>query len=384
MDINDKIQEAQNTFLDGCWDRVRHYYEKRISNKNAIIYGAGVYAQFLYKSFKELNIDYNLFCFINDYIENEEYLFDVPVLKYSELNNKSDYVYIIGIQNCDAIINKLSADNCEYIVTDYDTSFYENNLMYSFYKCIESSPIANMFNKIADYYINYYDDFDSKVLDFYDEDISRNIIKNRLDFYKTGDCSLIDEMPKNYNQYFDNEYYDIRDNEVFVDCGAYDGDSIIEFNEYVSGKYQKIYAIEPDKISLKKLREKTEAFHDIEVFECATGSENGKLRFESKGVLGSRESDSGDEIDVRKLDDLLLGKNVSLIKMDIEGAELDTLKGASGIIKACKPKLAICIYHKIEDIYTIPSYIHSIVPEYRFKVRQHSDSMNETVLYAEV
>ena len=70
--------------------------------------------------------------------------------------------------------------------------------------------------------------------------------------------------------------------------------------------------------------------------------------------------------------------------MDIEGAELDTLIGAEKTIKQNKPKLAVCIYHKIEDIITIPKYLHSIVPEYTFSVRQHSNSLLETVLYAEV
>ncbi|MGN0914862.1 MAG: FkbM family methyltransferase, partial [Succinivibrio sp.] len=74
----------------------------------------------------------------------------------------------------------------------------------------------------------------------------------------------------------------------------------------------------------------------------------------------------------------------TLIKMDIEGAELDSLKGASDIIRKYKPKLAICIYHMPLDFYEIPVFLKSLVPEYRFKVRQHEPGFCETVLYAYV
>ena len=74
----------------------------------------------------------------------------------------------------------------------------------------------------------------------------------------------------------------------------------------------------------------------------------------------------------------------TIIKMDIEGFELEALKGAENIIRTLKPKLVICIYHKILDFYEIPMYLKSLVPEYKFKVRQHELGFCETVLYAYV
>ena len=81
------------------------------------------------------------------------------------------------------------------------------------------------------------------------------------------------------------------------------------------------------------------------------------------------------------LDDFLSEKP-TLIKMDIEGFELDALKGAQNIIRSYKPKLAICIYHKPEDIFEIIHYIRSLEPQYKFKVKHHSGCIWETVLYA--
>lgn len=68
--------------------------------------------------------------------------------------------------------------------------------------------------------------------------------------------------------------------------------------------------------------------------------------------------------------------------MDIEGAEMEALKGAENILKRDKPKLAICLYHKREDMWEIPYLIKSIKPEYKFFIRHYSNYEGETVLYA--
>ena len=117
----------------------------------------------------------------------------------------------------------------------------------------------------------------------------------------------------------------------------------------------------------------------------STGSENGEIRFESTGTLGSTSLHSkGDIVEVKKLDNLLSDEKITLIKIDVEGAELDTLKGMAEIIRTQKPKMAVCIYHLMDDIINIPEYLHELVPEYNFKVRQHVESILDTVLYAKV
>ena len=73
---------------------------------------------------------------------------------------------------------------------------------------------------------------------------------------------------------------------------------------------------------------------------------------------------------------------VTYIKLDIEGAELEALKGAKKIIQKYKPRLAVCIYHKKEDLIEIPQYLKELVPEYKFYVRHYSNTTWETVLYA--
>ena len=93
----------------------------------------------------------------------------------------------------------------------------------------------------------------------------------------------------------------------------------------------------------------------------------------------------GEKIKLVKLDSFAekeeLNK-INFIKMDIEGAELDALKGAAETIKKYKPKLAICVYHKGRDMIDIPQYLKSLVPEYEFFLKHNTNSWAETVLYA--
>ena len=80
--------------------------------------------------------------------------------------------------------------------------------------------------------------------------------------------------------------------------------------------------------------------------------------------------------------DDVVDEKVTFIKMDIEGAEYEALLGAKETIQKNKPKLAISIYHKPEDIISIPKLIKSMVPNYRLYIRHYSNADNETVLYA--
>ena len=116
----------------------------------------------------------------------------------------------------------------------------------------------------------------------------------------------------------------------------------------------------------------------------AVYSETGPLRFSTDKGTASCVSDDGDaRCDAVALDDILQDEErVSFIKMDVEGCELAALKGGEGIIRRDRPKLAICIYHKLEDLWEIPLYIHSLYDGYRIYVRNYEDQLYEIVCYA--
>ena len=113
--------------------------------------------------------------------------------------------------------------------------------------------------------------------------------------------------------------------------------------------------------------------------------EKAELGFSQNGDAGSKITDgAGTKISVDSIDDICAGDTVTFIKMDIEGSELNALQGAINTIRRDRPRLAICIYHSLEDLYEIPLWIKETVPEYRIYIRHHSDNEAETVVYATI
>ena len=186
------------------------------------------------------------------------------------------------------------------------------------------------------------------------------------------------------NQYFDTILPE--DESVFVDAGGYDGDTLHHFLTWTRGKYKKVYVFEPvfDMYQIITKRILEEQLMGIELYNSALWDKNENI-FLVKAEAGSHVAEEGEEI-VKgiSLDEIIKDEKISYIKMDIEGSELKALKGAKNIIKNDRPKLAICIYHKPEDILEIPLYILDLVPTYKFYIRHYSSCMWETVLYAEI
>lgn len=185
-------------------------------------------------------------------------------------------------------------------------------------------------------------------------------------------------------QYFDLKYLNKNTREIFVDIGAFDGKTSVEFYNRYSGKVKKIYLFEPDKGNLEKCKQNVEKLDvEYEIVNKGVWSSTGTCNFASEGNGVSCIMESGEDfIEVIALDEFFDGKEVTFIKMDIEGAELEALKGAENLIRTKHPILAICVYHKKEDIDLIPRLLLDYYKEYQFYVRHYSVTKGEMVLYA--
>lgn len=193
------------------------------------------------------------------------------------------------------------------------------------------------------------------------------------------------------NQYFDEDIIHLSDEEVFVDLGAYIGDSAENFLEKCHGKYKKMHLFELDPAIYKRLVNNMPSLQTkgnglIQAYPYGASDQNQIVYFkggDSTSVIGA-ESDSTD-LECGKavtLDHILEDENVTFIKADIEGAEKPALRGAENIIRQMRPTLAICIYHSVDDFLNIPVWIKKIVPEYKIYIRHYTDEMLETVCYA--
>jgi FkbM family methyltransferase len=189
-------------------------------------------------------------------------------------------------------------------------------------------------------------------------------------------------------QYFPKGIFLLSEEEVFVDCGAFDGDTIREYIRHNNGSFKKIIALEPDPSSFRNLTGYIsgldESIQDrITVLPFAIGSVNRRVNFSAIGMPSSGMNGEGTlEIDIRRLDDIIGNVSPTYIKMDIEGSEEDALAGASGTIRSSKPLLAVSAYHRQGDIWEIPLFIRSLSEDYHFFLRSHRNESWDLVCYA--
>lgn len=370
-----------------------------MKSSNIVIWGTGAYGKWLLSFLTLLGINKKVCCFCDSFHDdsNLDYIENIPVFSPSKSASLfHSATFIIASDYYEEILNSISKSpysDIDTFVLDHDNKMLEKQLIYY---TNPPDPIRVVgFNYT---WFHVYDEADKskklkKMLDYTDANLadqeSRDIIHNRCKTFLTGDLSYIDKNEINSHSYFSQDFYPISSDEVLFDCGAFTGDTIEDFVTFTNKKYKKIVAFEPDEKNVKRLNAFiNNKIENVVVIQKATGDKNGKVAFLNNGNMFSKTvdvKDSSDElsVDIVRLDNYI-DYHPTLIKMDIEGAELDSLIGATQIIKTLKPKLAICIYHMPFDFYEIPKFLKSLVPEYKFKVRQHESGFCETVLYAYV
>lgn len=192
-------------------------------------------------------------------------------------------------------------------------------------------------------------------------------------------------------EYFLQPFMELEKDEVYVDCGAYTGDTVIRFIDTVK-QYQEIHAFEIDRKNYEKMEKALSGMQNVFLYNEGVWDENKKISYgcgegdhEPREGISIMKSKEGNQCiaNVIKLDDIFQNKRVSFIKMDIEGAEIPALNGAENLIRRQRPKLAICVYHKTSDFWNIPLLLKQFVPEYKLRLRHHASSNCwGTVLYA--
>lgn len=341
--------------------------------KQIVLFGAGIFGKQVLSNLKKLGFEIKYFCDNNKEIWGEciDGVYVLPP-DYIKNNAKDTLVIICMMMIYNDVIKQLESMNVKYIFSDIDGTL-------GYLPCPKLYENMGKLKKVSDL-----------LIDNFSKDVYLNIVKARIfqnySFELSGNIfthSLITGP-----QYFDSQFFKYYDNEVFIDCGAYDGDSIVEFFMFMNRmnlKNCEAYAFEPDKINYEKVLKTIKDYNldKVKVFNYGVSNFNNRINMEQ--IQNCRHTNEEYDAEICKIDDIIQDKKITFIKMDIEGFELDALKGAENVIKRYKPKLAISIYHNSGDLYEIPLYIESIVPEYRMFVRHHSyNTIFETILYAYV
>jgi FkbM family methyltransferase len=224
------------------------------------------------------------------------------------------------------------------------------------------------------------------VLDLWSDDASRREYLSQIRWRLRLDFDGL-AAPVAHSIYFPKDICPLSPDEVYIDCGAFDGDTLQLFLKETGDNFRKIVAFEPDPSNFAHLRENAARMpgaerQAIQVVHAATGARAGKVRLMAEGNKSSAISARGIEVDRVTLDAALGSTAPTYLKMDIEGAEVDTLVGASRVIREHAPVLAICCYHSQDHLWKIPLLIQSLNPEYRFFLRPHDLEMWDLVCYA--
>ncbi len=183
-------------------------------------------------------------------------------------------------------------------------------------------------------------------------------------------------------QYFEKEVVSFEDGETFIDVGGYEGETTAEFFSE-AGELKNIHAVilEPEKANIEKVKENFGKDNRVTLMPFGAWSEYQKIAISSdssNSTLGFGD----DFVECDTLDRLLEGVSPTYIKMDIEGAEYNALVGARETIKKYTPKLAICVYHKRDDILKITSLLDEITSGYDYFFRSYRSEGIEAVMYA--
>jgi len=168
----------------------------------------------------------------------------------------------------------------------------------------------------------------------------------------------------------------------YVDGGAFDGDSFLQLT--AMQPVGQAYLFEPDPGNYRKLTHRLQsAPGTIHCLPLGLTDSYRILSFAGGQGEGGTLTSTGDiHVACASLDDLAPNMPVDFIKLDVEGAEIQALQGARQLIKKHRPRLAISLYHRPDDLWAIPALLDDICPGYRLFIRQHYFNSFESVLYA--
>lgn len=332
------------------WDALKE------EERPIMVYGMGNGADKLFLRFAEYGIEVREIFASDGFVRGHSFK-GYKVKSFSEIKEKySDFVIVLSFaSNRREVVQMLS---------DIDAA-------YDMY--IPDMPICDMteyFDK--DFYNKHYDNI-LKVYNSLSDEESKRIYSSVLHFRLSGRLSyLLDGYSEK-----DEMYSLIGKDKVFdmIDAGAYNGDTAKEAELYFEN-IRKIYAIEPDSRSFKKLSLYAGVSKaEIYPINAAVWSYSAVGEFSESGNRNSTVSATAsfehkkEQKDLISIDSLNID-SVDYIKYDVEGAELEALIGSERTIRELKPRLLVSLYHRSRDVFSLPIYLFEAYPEYDFYIRR--------------
>jgi FkbM family methyltransferase len=354
-------------FKEDTWTKFNEIV--KTENKYVYLFGAGNRGRELLNKCRNYSSSWKIKGFIdNDKSKIDSEIDGLKVYGIDELLNDNSDRYVVLITNMypGVIANQLN----EHGIGNYWSSLWMDDHMHDFLRQtdIDTASIEKLKSILSD-------------------EESKKLVDKLIEKRKSGFMDYTD-VQSTGSEYFIDDFFTKHDDEVFIDCGGYDGDTIEEFGIWTENKFKAVYSFEPDELILEKMRKNMYKYDDrVHIIPKGVWSHKTRLSFENtdgmySGHITNENNKQMSYIECVSLDEVLNDEKVTFIKMDIEGAEIPALLGAKNIILRDKPKLAICIYHKPNDLWEIPLMLKEWVPEYDMHIRHFGRRYYSTILYA--
>jgi FkbM family methyltransferase len=349
--------------------RINTYYENESakkfcnefihSSKPKYIFGRNRWA-------KSISEQVNVDGFIDDFSSKNEYL-NKPIVSIEDIPNDALVVVVV-------IGKPLIAEKrvCQFQFQSLD--------YYSFYK-YSKLPLQQVV-----FWDGFIEDFKNNrakyewVYELLNDHTSKNQFYNIINFRLSYDINYM----RGFSAIEDKQYFESFLNletpqESFVDIGAFDGYTSEEFIKK-SPQYKSVHLFEPEANNLAIAQKRLSSYANVSFYPLGTSNKKETLRFSADGS-SSKVCEEGEVlVNVDRLDNIIK-EPITFIKMDIEGAERNTILGSTEVIKKYHPKLAIAAYHKSNDFWKITEQILTIRSDYSIYFRHYTEGVSESVLF---
>jgi FkbM family methyltransferase len=382
IDYAKEIDLLLSESIDSILDRERNTFDRLIApfKNRVVLFGAGSLGRRCLACLRDAGVE---------------------PLAFSDSNHRLWDTSVEGIQVLPpAVAARRFAKSAVFAVTIWSAghSFSESNSALRALGCSSVIAVSSLQWKFSDHLLPFYSlDLPHKI-PTYSEEIratsglwtdneSRQEFLGQLKWRMVGDHLAL-RPPSEMESYFPEDIIALTSDETFIDCGAYDGDTIRSFLKRRGGSFRNLYSFEPDPFNFARLQRFVSGIEPaiakrIRLFGCAVGSRIGVLQFRANGDEGSSVcEDFGQSVPCVSLDAVLSDVRCSYIKMDVEGLEADALMGARSCLARDRPVLAVCAYHKQHDLWQIPQLIHTLCPDHKLFLRSHATESWQLVCYA--
>ncbi len=339
--------------MDNCFEGLTSVWQRlKTDGKPVVLYGMGDGADKVLNAFERYKIKASAVMASDDFVRGQSFHgFEVKRLSQLEEEYGDFNIALCFASQLEDVMSHIKSVAKRHTVLVPSVPAFGNTLFDNNFISQNAEAMKNAYTLLGD-------------------ELSKKVYKNVLKFYYTGELYLLDEITTDKDEAF-KSLLNLSDSEVYVDLGAYNGDTIDEFLHYCKGTYRKIVAFEPNAKNFAKLQTHCCNMSNIDLWQLGAYSRNTVLTFNNKAGRNSAISDKGVETRVAAVDSILCGLAASYIKADVEGADIETVLGMKKTLQNFKPKLNFAAYHRFEDIFRLPLLIKQINPEYKIFLRHH-------------